>query len=74
VAIKKRHKRKRRMAVTIGFSDAPGVHARDRGRYRRFAGPVYLQGTYRDDGDRYIEVRGRIGKLGLGIHLLRPPR
>jgi hypothetical protein len=74
VAIKKRHKRKRRMAVTIGFSDAPGVHARDRGRYRRFAGPVYLRGTYRDDGDRYIEVRGRIGKLGLGIHLLRPPR
>lgn len=74
VAIKKRHKRKRRMAVTIGFTDAPGVHARDRGRNRRYAGPVYLRGTYRDDGDRYIEVRGRIGKLGLGIHQLRPPR
>jgi hypothetical protein len=74
VAIKKRHKHKRRMAVTIGFGDAPGVHARDRGRHRRYAGPVYLRGTYRDDGDCYVEVRGRIGKLGLGIHLLRPPR
>lgn len=74
VAIKRHHRRKRRMAVTIGFADAPGVHARDRCRCRRFAGPVYLRGTYRDDGDRYIEVRGRIGRHGLGIHQTRPPR
>ena len=66
VAIKKRHKHRRRMSVTIGFRDAPGAHARDRGRYRRYAGPVYLRGTYRDDGNRYIEVKARIGKRGSG--------
>jgi hypothetical protein len=62
------------MQVTIGFRDAPGVHAKDRGRNRRYAGPVYLRGTYRDDGHRHIEMRGRIGKLGLGIHVLGVPR
>jgi hypothetical protein len=74
VAIKKRHKHRRRMSVAIGFRDAPGVHARDRGRYRRFAGPVYLRGTYRDDGNRYVEVKARIGKRGFGIAVIPPPR
>jgi hypothetical protein len=74
VAVKRRHRHKRRMSVTIGFRDAPGVHARNRGRFRRYAGPVYLRGTYRDDGNRYVEVKGRIGRRGFGIVVLRPPR
>lgn len=69
--IKKNYSANRPLAVTIGLGDAPRLHARNRGRYRHYAGPVYRRGTYRDDGDRYIDVRGRIGELGLGIDLLR---
>jgi hypothetical protein len=61
VALRTSHHRKARMKVRIGFWPNGPWH-RDVGRFRRYAGPVYIGGTYAQDGDRTIEVTGTIGR------------
>jgi hypothetical protein len=49
------------MKVRVGFWPGGPWH-RDVGRFRRYAGPVYIGGTYAQDADRTIEVKGTIGR------------
>jgi hypothetical protein len=74
VALRKRHRRERHMKIQIGFNGwPPRKYHKDSGRFRRYAGPVYLGGTYRRYGGRYIIVQAWIARTGYRLFFTPVP-
>jgi hypothetical protein len=74
VALRKRHRHERYMRVQIGLNGwPPRKYHRNKGRFRRYAGPVYLGGKYRRFSGRYIIVQGWIARTGYALFFTPVP-